>query len=148
MQIATRRLGHLAVAALFTATLLVRWSTPVAGATITVRAGDDLQAALDRARPGDTVLLEAGATWVGAFVLPAKDGNRPIVVRSATEDRRLPGPTSRIGPQHSALLPKLKPSGSEPALRTAPGASQWHLLALEFIGNGQAGDLIALGDGS
>ena len=34
----------------------------VAGATITVRADDDLQAALDRARPGDTVLLEAGAT--------------------------------------------------------------------------------------
>ena len=148
MQRATRRLGHLAVAAIFIGTLLVRWSTPVAGATITVRAGDDLQAALDRARPGDTVLLEAGATWVGAFVLPAKDGNRPIVVRSATDDRRLPGPTSRIGPEHSALLPKLKSSGSEPALRTAPGASQWRLLALEFIGNGQAGDIIALGDGS
>ena len=41
-------------------------------ATIVVRADDDLQAALDRARPGDTLLLEAGATYTGNFVLPDK----------------------------------------------------------------------------
>ena len=97
MQISTRRLGHLAVAALFIGTLLLRWSAQVAGATITVRAGEDLQAALDRARPGDTVQLEAGATWVGAFVLPAKNGplNRGRWNRTGVKRKR-PWVTARI----------------------------------------------------
>ena len=121
---------------------------PVSGATIVVRANDDLQAAIDRARPGDTLLLEPGATYVGSFVLPAKEGTRPIVIRSAADVGRLPGATDRIGPEDAALLPKLKSPDTQPALRTAPGASRWQLLGIEFVGNGLAGDLIALGDGS
>ena len=139
---------RLLAASLITGVLAVRWGMPVSGATIVVRADDDLQAALDRARPGDTLLLEPGATYVGSFVLPAKEGTRPIVIRSATDDGRLPGATDRIGPEDAALLPKLKSPNTQPALRTAPGASHWRLLAIEFVGNGQAGDLIALGDGS
>lgn len=121
---------------------------PVVGATIVVRAGGDLQAALEQARPGDILLLEAGATFTGNFVLPVKEGTRPILIRSSTEDRRLPSATSRIGPQDAALLPKLTSPNNQPALRTAPGASRWRLLAIEFVGNGAAGDIIALGDGS
>ena len=69
---------------------------------------DDLQAALDRARPGDTLLLEAGATYTGNFVLPAKDGTRPIVIRSATTtgDCLVRGAASALS--DAALLPKLK----------------------------------------
>src|SRR5262245_51849747 len=54
------------------------------GATITVRRDGDLQAALDQARPGDVIVLEAGATYTGNFVLPAKDGSstQPITIRS------------------------------------------------------------------
>ncbi len=122
----------------------------VFGATITVRAGGDLQAALDQARPGDVVVLEAGATYTGNFILPAKDGssNRAITIRSSTDDRRLPGPTSRISPDDAPLLAKLASGNSSPALRTAPRASHWRILAIEFVGNGSAGDIIALGDGS
>ncbi|MGE5359790.1 MAG: hypothetical protein ACM3NQ_12305, partial [Bacteroidales bacterium] len=43
-----------------------------AAATITVPAGGDLQAALDRAQPGDTVLLQPGATYTGNYVLGDK----------------------------------------------------------------------------
>ena len=122
----------------------------VFGATITVRAGGDLQAALDQARPGDVIVLEAGATYTGNFILPAKDGssNRAITIRSSTDDRRLPGPTSRISPDDAPLLAKLASGNSSPALRTAPRASHWRILAIEFVGNGSAGDIIALGDGS
>ena len=84
---------------MFSSALAVRWGIPVAGATIVVRADDDLQAAIDRARPGDTLLLEAGATYTGNFVLPDKDGTRPIIVRSAADDRRLPGATSVSDPK-------------------------------------------------
>ncbi|HET7216880.1 MAG TPA: hypothetical protein VFJ02_02495 [Vicinamibacterales bacterium] len=120
----------------------------VTAATITVGAGDDLQAALDRARPGDIVVLEPRATFTGNFVLPARDGSRPIIIRTGTPDSRLPGSTTRIGPEHADLLPKLKSPNTQPALRTTPGTKGWRLLGIEFVGNGQAGDVITLGDGS
>jgi hypothetical protein len=148
MQTPTHRPSRVLGALIAALVLVARWGAPVSGATIVVRADDDLQAALDRARPGDTLLLEPGATFTGNFVLPARDGAKPIVVRTASTDRRLPGPADRIGPEHAALLPKLKSSNTQPALRTAPGANGWHLLALELVGNGQAGDIVALGDGS
>ena len=34
---------------------------------IAVAAGGDLQSAIDRAAPGDTITLDAGATFVGQF---------------------------------------------------------------------------------
>src|SRR5262245_46681250 len=58
--------------------------------TIEVPAGGDLQAALDEARPGDTVSLAAGAAFVGPFTLPSKRGTRWIVVRGAAADRLPP----------------------------------------------------------
>ncbi len=122
----------------------------LSGATFVVRPDGDLQAALDQARPGDVVVLEAGATYTGNFVLPAKDGSstRPITIRSSTDDRRLPGPTERVSPDDAPLLAKLTSGNISPVLRTAPRASHWRILAVEFVGNGSAGDIIALGDGS
>ncbi|HEV3468234.1 MAG TPA: hypothetical protein VG148_02860, partial [Pyrinomonadaceae bacterium] len=57
--------------------------TAARAATINVPAGGDLQAALDRAQPGDEVVLEAGASFVGNFTLPAKAGAAFITVRSS-----------------------------------------------------------------
>lgn len=119
-----------------------------AGSTIEVAAGGDLQAALDRARPGDTVLLAPGATYTGSFVLRAKNPGEPIVVRSATDDSKLPGPAEQIGRDAAGLLATITPSDGEPALRTAPGAKGWRIVAVAFVGNGRARDLITLGDGS
>src|SRR5438067_13159629 len=48
-------------------------------ATTLVEAGDNFQAALDRARPGDTIMLEAGATCRGAFRLPNKPGATDVI---------------------------------------------------------------------
>src|ERR1044072_9009219 len=38
-------------------------------ATITVNAGGDLQAAINAAQPGDTILLQAGAVFTGNYKL-------------------------------------------------------------------------------
>jgi hypothetical protein len=47
-------------------------------ATRYVPGGGNLQQALDAANPGDTILLEAGATYTGNFLLRAKQGDAPI----------------------------------------------------------------------
>jgi hypothetical protein len=130
------------------AALILALGAPAGADTIFVTKNDNLQAALDRAKPGDIVALAAGATFEGNFVLPAKNGTKPIVVRTTAIDRRMPGPTTRIDVRLASLLPKLKSPNHLPALRTAPRASHWTILFVEFVGTGAAGDILALGDGS
>jgi hypothetical protein len=119
------------------------------GNIINVPAGGDLQSALNNANPGDTILLAAGATYVGNFVLPAKSGTGVITIRSSAPDSSLPGATARIDPSYSPQLPKLKSTNSSPALITAAGAHHYTLMALEFPATYQGFyDIIRLGDGS
>jgi PKD repeat protein len=129
--------------------LLVCCSVPADAATIFVGAGGDLQAALDAAQPGDTILLAEGAEFVGNFVLPAKPGDKWITIRSGAPDPLLPPAGTRVSPAHAPLLARLRSPNSSAALRTAPGAHHWALRYLEFAANlnGQ-GDIIQLGDGS
>ncbi|HEV7843509.1 MAG TPA: hypothetical protein VGO69_07410, partial [Pyrinomonadaceae bacterium] len=68
------------------------------GTTIVVNAGDNLQSALDGARPGDTIMLEAGATFRGTFRLPKKAGVEFITVRSSAPDSQLPASGQRLDP--------------------------------------------------
>ena len=113
-----------------------------------VRRGDSLQAALNAARPGDTLLLEPGAEFVGNFVLPVKEGTQAVVVRSV-HSAGLPSGGTRIAPAHAPLLARLRSPNNAAALRTAPGAHHWELRYLEFAANqGGYGDIIQLGDGS
>jgi hypothetical protein len=123
-------------------------SGPSAGATILVRAGGDLQAALSQAHGGDVILLEAGATFVGNFVLPARRDEGQVTIRTASSDQRLPGEMTRVSPAMAGLLPTLRTPNAEPAVSTAPGARGWRLELIEIAGNpGAAGELVRLGDG-
>ena len=118
-----------------------------AGTTITVPAGADLQAAIDRAAPGDTIELQAGATYVGHFTLPKKDGDAVITIRTggpaaAADDKR-------VTPAEAGGFAKLKAADYQPVLQTAPGAHHWRLLLLELQGSTEGDrELLALGDGS
>ncbi len=114
--------------------------------TIVVNAGGNLQAALDQAQPGQTVQLQAGATFDGNFVLPLKTGTAYITVRTSTPDSQLPGATTRIELSHEPLLPTIRSINALPALRTAAGAHHWRLIGLRFTTTG-ASDVITLGDG-
>jgi hypothetical protein len=130
--------------------VLLCLSCPVAAAAEirTVRRGDNLQSALNAAAPGDILLLEAGAEFVGNFVLPVKPGDAPVVVRSAFHDL-LPLPGHRIQPAHAPLLARLRSPNTVPAIRTAAGAHHWQLRYLELAANENGyGDIIQIGDGS
>jgi hypothetical protein len=139
---------RLAATLLLASGFVAAWVMPGTTATIVVPGDADLQAAIDQARPGDTLLLQPGATYTGNFLLPDKGGTRPITIRTGSNDQRLPDGSERIDPNHADLLPKLKTPNGQPALRTAPHASHWWIVAVEFQGNGSAGDIIQLGDGS
>lgn len=120
----------------------------VAGAQLVVPAGGDLQAALDRARRGDVILLEPGATYVGNFVLPVTPGATYVTIRSAADPSRFPA-NGRVGPEHAQWMPTLRSPNGAPALATAAGSHHWRLQWLAFAGNANGiGDIITLGDGS
>jgi hypothetical protein len=119
------------------------------GGVIAVNAGEDLQAAIDNAQPGDTIVLQAGATFIGNFVLPAKPGSAYVTITSSGDRSRLPGDDTRIDPSYSPLLAKIKSPNSGPAIATAPFAHHYQLQLLEFLPNFQGYyDVLQLGDGN
>jgi Right handed beta helix region len=125
--------------------------TPAASRQLTairVSAGEDLQAAINSARPGTTVLLAAGAHFSGNFVLPARaEAQSFITIR--TDGPGLPAEGARTAPAHSGRLAVIQSPNGSPALRTATGAHHWRLENLEFRANRDGrGDIIALGDAS
>lgn len=71
----------------------------VTGTSWAVHAGDDLQATLNGARPGDEVVIDAGATFSGSYILPVQCGTDPnwIVIRTSAISS-LPPLGSRVDP--------------------------------------------------
>ncbi len=79
--------------------------TPAPGTTIPVNAGGDFQAALNSASCGDTISLQAGATFTGTFTLPAKgcDDAHWIIIRTSAADSSLPAEGTRITPCYAGV---------------------------------------------
>jgi hypothetical protein len=107
-------------------------SLSLAGQTIVVRAGDNLQAALDNAQPGEILTLEAGATFTGNFVLPNKTGSDWIVIRSSAADSNLPAPETRVAPADARFLAKIVTPNALPAIVTESGAHHFHFVGIEI----------------
>ncbi|MDQ3820438.1 MAG: hypothetical protein M3362_22540 [Acidobacteriota bacterium] len=128
-----------------------RRATETDQSSIKVTRGDDLQAAIDRARAGDTIILEAGANFNGPLTLPAKPGNAYITIQSSALSA-LPSEQERVSPQNAAAMPKIvSPGKGQPAIKTEPGAHHYRLVGIEFKPTGPSAvayDLIDLGDGS
>src|SRR5262252_924017 len=101
------------------------------GRTIAVGAGEDFQAALNNAQPGDTIALEAGAVFTGPFHLPRKNGNGWILVRTTAPDGRLPMPGTRVDPADASAMPKLI-AASDSVLTAAEGAHHYRFVGVEI----------------
>ena len=127
-----------------------------AAATLTVCASgcaySDFQLALNAAQPGDIILLRAGETFVGNFVLPAKGGSNtsPILIRSDAPDSALPAAGVRLVPPGFAgtnvalnRLARLRGVGggykNTPVLQTDPYAHNYRLQFLDVDGVAQEG---------
>src|ERR1043166_6922409 len=78
-------------------------ASPTLAATLVVPSGGDLQAAINNAAPGDTIILDAGATYRGPFTLPKKTGDLYITIQSS----RAAEITGRVSPSQSNLLAQI-----------------------------------------
>lgn len=118
-------------------------ATSAQAATLSVAPGQSIQNAINQARPGDEIVLQAGGTYTGELLFPEKGGTQPIVVRSS-----LALPLRRITPADRTLLPSLG-SGSVAPAATVTG-SHWHFVGLAFRANtnGQANLIHVRGDAS
>ena len=115
-------------------------STPAPGRRTTVPAGANLQQALNNAHCGDTLLLQAGATFSGNYLLPAKacDNLHWIVIRTSAPDSALPAEGTRISPCYAGVA-------SLPARPSFSCATPTKVMAKVIASN--AGPII-LADGS
>jgi hypothetical protein len=121
------------------------------GRTHAIHGGaETLQAALNSAAPGDTIVLDAGAEFTGNFTIPAKPeaGGQWLIIRSSAENKLREG--ERVSPASAAAMPKIISPNADAAIQTAPGAHHVRFVGIEFtVAQGWAVNhgLILLGDG-
>lgn len=115
---------------ILTITALLLFVGAASAATIVVSAGGNLQAAVNNAQRGDLIIVEAGASFRGPIDLPAKPGTAEIVIQSSRASEL---PNGRVGPAHSALMPKILCPAFEQAIRTKPGASFYTFVGIEVM---------------
>jgi hypothetical protein len=112
-----------------------------------VPAGTSLQAALDLAQPGDTLVLEAGAIFKGNFMLPMKATNETITITSSAAMNLPVG--KRVGPADAPNMAKVFSPNVLAAIATAPGAHNWRIIGIEVAAPGYySGGVIRLGSGA
>ena len=101
---------------------------------VLLRAGQNLQAALDTARFGDTIVLEAGATFLGPIVLPYKAGTGDYITIRTSDLGSISNEGERIKPsQHSRAMPKIIAPPDKAALTTRAGAHHYKFVGVEFV---------------
>lgn len=124
----------------------IGWKAPT-GSTISVSAGGNLQQALNNAKPGDEIVLAAGATFTGNYTLPTKSGNGWILVRTSGS---VPGQGTRLTRSNKGGVARIVTDNQLPALQTKPGTRGWRFVGIEFTVASSVSALtaiVSLGDG-
>jgi hypothetical protein len=106
------------------------------GRVIRVGSGGGVQEALNAAQPGDAVVLTAGASYSGNFILPnngAGSSGSCSNWTTLTTETSLPGEGVRVTPQSAASFAKLVTPNVDAALKTAPGAACWRVVGVEMV---------------
>jgi hypothetical protein len=119
------------ILALLVVTLL---AATVRAETIIVPSGGDFQAALNVAKPGDTIVLQAGAEYVvgsysASFVLPAKTGTGIVTIRSSEADL-LPA-DKRVSPADKSHMSRIVALGYGGAITAQPNAANYTFIGIE-----------------
>lgn len=106
---------------------------------VVVPAGGNLQAALDAAKPGDTIELLPGVVYTGVFTLPAKTGNVTVTTQGFAADRR-------VDPTDAPVLATLR-SGTLDKTIDGTNAANWTFSGVRFESRSDGlGEVILLQD--
>src|SRR5689334_14780054 len=111
----------------------------VSAATLVVPSGGDLQAAINAANFGDTIILAAGGTYKApgqqvSFTLPLKPGGSGTSADYITiTTSNLSGlPSGRVSAIDAANMAKIVALGGRGAFQLAPNAKYWKFVGLEI----------------
>jgi len=119
--------------------------------TYSLHQGDSLQATIHAALPGDTILLDVGATFLGPITLEAKANPLKLPITIATNQFPL-APGVRVSPSNApAMAEILAPGFDLPAIETQSGASYYTFRGINILpinSSAQVDTLVTLGDGS
>ncbi len=122
--------------------------SPGSGKLIQVARNGNFQAALNAAQPGDTIVLQAGATYSGSYVLPLKSDTQYITVQSSRAGELAAG--VRVSPQQAGLMARLQSPSVDAALQTVPGSHHYQFVGIEFTSSSAAAfsyGVVKFGDG-
>jgi hypothetical protein len=124
-----------------------RYAAP-GGKTLAVGAGGNLQAALDQAQPGNTIVLEAGATFTGRFTLPNKTTGSGWIYVVSSKLANLPSPGQRVGPNNAVNMPKIVSKPHDSAMATVANSHHFRFVGIEFapVAGGALTALILIGN--
>jgi hypothetical protein len=127
-------------------------ATASSSGIIRVPAGANLQTALNGAKPGDTLMLAAGARYVGNIDLPPNDGPEYITI---TSDANVPAAGTRVPESLLTRLAIIQSPNGYPAVQARTGANYYRFIGVVFRGVEGVGsgpettrDIVGIGDGS
>jgi hypothetical protein len=96
-----------------------------------LRPGESLQAALNKAEAGDTIILQSGATYTGPFTLPNKAGANYITIQSSRASELPAG--VRVAPIQAHLMARLvSPGSGDVVMQTGTAAHHFKFIGIEF----------------
>jgi hypothetical protein len=106
--------------------------------TINVVPTDDLQVAIDNAQLGDTICLQAGATYKytphAIWLKNKTTGSGWITIRTNTPDSQFVTPGTRVSPSDAPKMAKVISSGySAPVFQADTSAHNYRLIGLEIV---------------
>lgn len=114
------------------------WAPPTGSRTFRPHTADELQRALNDSAPGDTVILDSGATYAGSFTIPAKAN--PEHKWTYIQGADLPPLEKRVDPtRDAAKMPKIIATSVTPAISILPGVSFYRFVGLEFYSTSNQG---------
>lgn len=104
--------------------------------TIEVKAGGNLQAAIEKARYGDVIVLEAGATFRGPIILPFKEStpdSEQYITITTSNLNGIPAENQRVDPRiHAQAMPKIVAPNSSVAIANDERAHHYKFVGIEF----------------